>query len=98
MNPNPCNPTTRNQSVDPHEDHVSTKPNSVAMQNPLGEKPRYNFVPRKSLEEVIDVLKERVSPAPTVEPTQGFINKSIVRKNRKKKKQGNSDLSFVNKR
>jgi hypothetical protein len=68
------------------------------MQNPLGKEPRYNFVPKKSLEEVIDVLKERVSPAPTVEPTQGFINKSTVKKNHKKKKQGNSDLSFVNKR
>jgi hypothetical protein len=55
-------------------------------------------VPRKSLEEVIDVLKERVSPAPTIEPNQGFSDKPTVKKNRKKKKQGNSDLSFVNKR
>jgi hypothetical protein len=55
-------------------------------------------MPRKSLEEVIDVLKDRVSPTPTVEPTQGFLNKSIVKKNRKHKEQGNSDLSFVNKR
>jgi hypothetical protein len=68
MNPSPCNPTTENQSVDPHGDHVSIEPNSVAMQNPLGKEPRYNFMPRKLLEEVIDVLKERVSPAPTIDP------------------------------
>jgi hypothetical protein len=46
----------------------------------LGKKPRYDFVPRKSLEEVIDVLKERVSPAPTVEPTQGFLTNQLLRK------------------
>jgi hypothetical protein len=80
-NPSPCNPTTKNQGVDPHEDHATTERNFVVIQNPLGKKPRYDFVPRKSLEEVIDVLKERVSPAPTVEPTQGFFNKSIVKKN-----------------
>jgi hypothetical protein len=68
------------------------------MQNPLGKKPRYNFVPKKSLEEVVDVLKERVSPAPAIELTQGLNDKPTVKKNRKKKKQGNSDLSFINKR
>jgi hypothetical protein len=55
-------------------------------------------VPKKSLEEVIDVLKERVYPTPTIELNQGFSDKPILKKNRKKKKQGNSDLSFVNKR
>jgi hypothetical protein len=55
-------------------------------------------MPRKSLEEVIDVLKDRVSSAPTVESTQGVLKKSIVKKNHKHKEQSNSDLSFVNKR
>jgi hypothetical protein len=55
-------------------------------------------VPRKSLEEVIDVLKDRVSSTPTVEPTHGVMNKSIVNKKLKHKGQSNLDLSFVNKR
>jgi hypothetical protein len=98
INPYPCNPMTKIQCVDSHKYCELTKPISVAMQNPLGKKPRYNFVPRKLLEEVVDVLKERVSPAPTIETTQGFHEKPIVKKNHKKKKQGNSDLRFVNKR
>ena len=44
------------------------------------------------------MLKDRVSYTPTIEPTQGFINKSTIGKNHKRKKHGNSDLSFVNKR
>jgi hypothetical protein len=72
---------TENLGVDSHRDHALTETNFVAMQNPLGKKPRYNFMPRKSLEEVIDVLKERVYVVPTIEPTQGFFNKSIVKTN-----------------
>jgi hypothetical protein len=98
INPNPCNPMTESQGVDLHRDHELTEPIYVAMQNPLGQKPRYNFVPKKSLEEVVDVLKERVSHDPTIESTQGLHDKSTVKKNRKKKKHGNSDLSFINKR
>jgi hypothetical protein len=60
-------------------------------------KPRYNFAPRKSLEEVVDVLKENVSHAPTVEPIPDIVHKPTVKKNPKKKKQGNSDSSFTNK-
>jgi hypothetical protein len=55
-------------------------------------------MPRKSLEEVIYVLKDIVSSALTIEPTQGVMNKSILKKNRKHKGRSNSDLSFVNKR
>jgi hypothetical protein len=97
-NPNPCNPMTKIQGVNSHRYHELTEPNSVAMQNLLGKKPRYNFIPRKSLEEVIDVLKKRVSYAPTIESNQGFIDKPTVKKIRKKKKHGNSDLIFINKR
>jgi hypothetical protein len=98
VNPNPDNPVTESQGFDSHRDRELTEPIYVAMQNPLGKKPRYNFVPKKSLEEVVDVLKERVSPTPAIEPTQGLIDKPTVKKNRKKKKQDNSDLSFINKR
>jgi hypothetical protein len=55
-------------------------------------------MPRKSLEEVLDVLKDRNPPVPINEPTQGVLNKSIVKKNRKHKEQSNSDLNFTNKR
>ena len=89
INPNPCNPMTEIQGVDSHRDHELTEPIYVAMQNPLGQKPRYNFVPKKSLEEVVDVLKERVSPSPAIELTQGLYEKPTVKKNHKKNKQGN---------
>jgi hypothetical protein len=77
---------------------ISLNPFLLSMQNPLGKKPQYNFVPKKSLEEVVDVLKERVYPSPTIDLTQGLHDKPTVKKNRKKKKQGKSDLSFINKR
>jgi hypothetical protein len=82
-NPSPCrsNPTIENLCVDPQEDHATTDQTSVAIQNPLGKKPRCDFMPRKSLEEVLDVLKDRVSTVPIHEPTQVVLNKSIVKKN-----------------
>jgi hypothetical protein len=72
LNPNPCNPMTESQGVDSHRDRELTEPNYVAMQTPLGEKPQYYFTSRKSLEEVVDVLKEKASPAPAIESNQGF--------------------------
>jgi hypothetical protein len=89
VNTNHDNPVTESQGFDSHRDHDLTKTIYVSMQNPLGEKPRYNFVPKKSLEEVVDVLKERVSPAPSIEPTQGLIDEPTIKKNHKKKKQDN---------
>jgi hypothetical protein len=77
---------TEIQGVNSHRDRELTEPIYVSMQNPLGKKPRYNFVPKKSLEEVVDVLKERVYLGPTIEPTQGFHDKPIVKKHHKKKK------------
>jgi hypothetical protein len=68
VNPNPNNLVTESQCVNSHNECDLTNPNSVAMQNHLGIKTRYNFVPKKSLEEVVDVLKERVSPAPAFDP------------------------------
>jgi hypothetical protein len=97
-NSSPCKPTTKKQGVDPHKYHATIELNFVAIQNPLGKNPRYDFMPRKLLEEVIDVLKDRVSSALIVESTQGVLNKLIVKKNCKHKGQSNSDLSFVNKR
>jgi hypothetical protein len=45
----------------------------------LGERSGCNFMPRKSLKELLDVLKDR---NPLInELNHGFINKSIVNKN-----------------
>jgi hypothetical protein len=46
----------------------------------------------------VDVLKERVSPAPAIETAQGLIEEPTIKKKCKKKKHDNSDLSFINKR
>jgi hypothetical protein len=56
------------------------------------------FFTQKMLEQVVDVLKERISPTPAIEPNQGFSDKPTVKKNRKSKKQESSDLNFINKR
>jgi hypothetical protein len=98
INPNPCDPMTEIQCFNSHNDCELIEPNYVSMQNPLSKKPQYNFVPRKLLEEVVDVLKERVSPTPAIDPTRGFHEKPTVKKNCRKKKHGNSNLSFINKR
>jgi hypothetical protein len=71
---------------------------SVALQNSMGKKPRCIFSPRKSLEQVMDVLKERISPTLAFEPNQGHSDKPTVKKIRKGKKQQSSDLNFMNKR
>jgi hypothetical protein len=59
VNPNSDNPVTESQGFDSHNDCEINEPISVALQTPLGKKPRCIFTPRKSLEEVVDVLKER---------------------------------------
>jgi hypothetical protein len=95
VNPNSDNPVTESQGFDSHNDCEINEPISVALQTPLGKKPRCIFTPRKSLEEVVDVLKEKVSPTPAIELNQGFSDKPTAKKNRKRKKQDNSDLSFM---
>ena len=55
-------------------------------------------MPRKSLEEVLDVLKDKFPVVPIHEPTQVVLNKSIVNKKGSYAKQSNSDLIFTNKK
>jgi hypothetical protein len=55
-------------------------------------------MPKKSLEEVLDVLKDRVCSIPTVEPIQFVPNESVIKKKSRHKEQSNSDLNFSNKR
>jgi hypothetical protein len=99
-NPSPCqsNPTIENLCVNLQEDHATTDQTSVAIRKPSGKKPRCDFMPRKSLEEVLDVLKDKIPTVPIHEPTQVVLNKSIVKKNGRHKKQSNPDVNFTNKR
>jgi hypothetical protein len=55
-------------------------------------------MPRKPLEEVLDVLKDINPIVPIHDLTHVVLNKWIVKKNRKHKEQSNSDLNFTNKR
>ena len=81
-NPSPyrSNPTIENLCVDPQEDHATTDQTYVVIRNPLDKKPRCDFVPIKSLEEVLDVLKDRFPVVPIHEPTHVVLNKSFVKK------------------
>ena len=89
---------TDSQGFDSHNDCEINEPISVALQTPLGKKPRCICAPRKSLEEVVDVLKEKVSSDPVNEPNQGFSEKPTAKKIHKRKKQDNSYLIFINNR
>jgi hypothetical protein len=89
---------TQSQDFDSHNDCEINEPVSFALQTTLGKKPRCICAPRKSLEEVVDVLKEKVSSDPVNEPNKGFNDKPVVKKIRKRKKYDNSNLSFMNKR
>jgi hypothetical protein len=70
----------------------------VALQTPMVKKSRCIFSPRKSLEQVVDELKGRISPVLANEPNQNHSNKPTVKKIRKGKKQQSLDLNFMNKR
>jgi hypothetical protein len=102
INKNPIlcifNPAIKNPCVDSQEDHATIDRTSVAIQNPLGKNPRCDFMPRKSLEEVLDVLKDRVPFVPTVEPIGVVPNELVIKKNRRHKEHSNFDLNFSNKR
>jgi hypothetical protein len=98
VNPNSGNLVTGIQSFDLPNDCEINEHIYVSLQTPLSKKPRCIFSPRKSLEKVVDVLKERFYPTSVSEPNQGFSDKPTAKKNRKSKKQERSDLNFINKR
>jgi hypothetical protein len=89
---------TRSQGFNSHNDCEINESMYVSLQTPMGKKPRCIFFPRKSLEQVVDVLKERISPTPAIEPNQRFSDKPTIKKNRKSKKHESSDVNFINKR
>jgi hypothetical protein len=88
---------TQSQGFDSHND-CEINESMLLLCKPPWVKNHDVFFAQKSLEQVVDVLKERISPTPAIEPSQGFIDKPTVKKIRKKKKQGNSVSSFTNKR
>jgi hypothetical protein len=98
VNPISDNPVTESQGFDSHNDCEIIEPIYVPMQTPIGKKPRCVFFPRKSLEQVVDVLKERIYPTHAIESNQGFSDKPTVKKNRNSKKQESLDSNFINKR
>jgi hypothetical protein len=70
-----------------------------AIQKPSkGKKPQCDFMPRKSLEEALDDLKDRVSIVSTHELIQVALNESIVKKKGRYKKQSNPYVNFIDKR
>jgi hypothetical protein len=72
--PSPCrsNPSMENLHVNLQESPVSIDKTPVVLQKPSkGKKPRCDFIPRKSLEEVLDDLKDKILTVPNPEPIQG---------------------------
>jgi hypothetical protein len=61
-------------------------------------KPQCNFIPRKSLEEILDDVKNKVPTVPTHQPIQVVLKESTVKKKRRCKKQSSPYVNFTNKR
>ena len=81
--PSPCrfNLTIENLYVNLQENPASMDQTPFSIQKPSNEKmPQCDFMPRKSLEEVLDDLKDIVSTVPTHETIQVVLNESIVKK------------------
>jgi len=57
VNPNYDNTMTKSQGFDLPNEFEINEPYFVALQTPLVKKPRCIFLPRKSLEQVVDVWK-----------------------------------------
>jgi hypothetical protein len=55
----------------------------------MGRKKQSDLMPKKSLVEVLDVLKDRFPVVPIHKPTQVVLNKSSVKKKGRCEKQSN---------
>jgi hypothetical protein len=98
VNPNSDNPVIESQGFDSPNCCEINEPIFSSLQTPLGKKPRCICFPRKSLEQLVDELKGKVSPVITNKLNQDHSDKPTVKKIRKGKKQVSSDLNFMNKR
>ena len=65
---------------EPHDYYLFVEPNFVPLQTPMVKEPRCISSPRITLEQVMDVKKERFSPTLAFEHNQGHINKHTVNK------------------
>jgi hypothetical protein len=80
---NPCqsNPSMENLHVNLQESPVSIAKTHVVLQKPSkGKKLRYDFIPRKSLEEVLDDLKDKNLVVPNPKPIQVDLNELDIKK------------------
>jgi hypothetical protein len=98
VNPISDNLVTESPGFNSHIDCEVNESMSVALQTPMVKTSRCIFSPRKSLEQVVDELKGKVSPVLANKPNQGHSDEPTVKKIRKGKKQQGSDLNFMNKR
>jgi len=88
-----------NLHVNLQENPASIDQNSVVIQKPpKGKKLRCDFVPRKSLEEVLVDLKDKILIVINPEPIQVGSNEIDIKKQARWKKQRNPYINFKNKR
>jgi hypothetical protein len=81
--PSPCrsNPSMENLHVNLQESPASIDKTPVVLQKPSkGKKPRCDFIPRKSLEEVLDDLKDKILTVPNPEPIRVDLNEIDIKK------------------
>jgi len=71
---------------------------AIAIHKPSENKPLCDFVPRKSLEEVLDDLKGGVSFFPTHDPIRVVPSELVVKKKGRYAKQNNLDVNLISKR
>jgi hypothetical protein len=88
LNVNPIfdSPVTESQGFNSPDGCEINESVSIALQTPMVKKSRCIFSPRKSLEQVVDELKGKVSPVLSNEPNQNHSDKPTVKKFRKGKK------------
>jgi hypothetical protein len=97
----PCqsNSSLENLYVELQESLVSiTKIPVVLHRSSKGKKPRHDFIPKKSLEDVLDDLKEKVFVVPSPEPVLVDLNEVEIMKHGRRKIQRSRDINFKNKR
>jgi hypothetical protein len=81
--PSPCrpNPYVENLQVNLQESPASIDQTPVVIQEPSkGKKPKHDFIPRKSLEEVLDDLKDKILVVPNPEPIRVDSNEIDINK------------------
>jgi hypothetical protein len=79
----PCqsNPSLENLHVELQESPMSiTKTPVIFHKSSKGKKPRHDFIPKKSLEDVLDDMKDKVLVVPSPEPVMVDLNEVKIKK------------------